>query len=220
MRRFATAVVIGGLLALSASSASALFVWSWDFEVDPTTEWNLSNLSWTLSPPGTPNKTSFEVLAAGNASITTTDYLPYFPTETFFLPYYRESFQPDSSLQRVAISVPGTAVQVPLLGYQADFTSLGTATLASYPSTTGFQGAGSTYAIGFSNPIISGAWSEAPKWVQIQYLVEGATAGSYFNLDSAEYSVVPEPGTLLIGAALTGLSTLTLRRRARKVKAA
>ena len=219
MRRFAAAVILCGLVALGASTASAVFIWSWDFEVDPTTEWTLNNLSWTLAPPGTPNKTSFQVVANGNASITTIDYLPYFPQETLFLPYVRDSFVPAPSLGRLAINV-ATAVDVQLIGYDAFYTPIGTATLASWPSTVGAGTSGSTYPIGPSNPIITAAWGSAPQWVKVNYLVSGASAGNYFNLDSAEYSVVPEPGTLLIGAALTGLSTMTLRRRAKKVKAA
>ena len=218
MRRLTLCLLLGGLAALCAMQASAIFIWSWDFEVDPTTEWQLTNLSSTLSPPGLPNKTSFQVQNSGvAASLTTLDYLPYKPNVFFGIPYYRESMVQAPALGLpFAVSVGAGALQTQLIGYRADLSVIGPATIATWP-TTAF--AANVWDISFANPNISGAWGETPEFVKINYLIDNPTAGWYFNLDSAEYSVVPEPGTLLIGAALTGLSTMTLRRRAKKVTA-
>lgn len=67
------------------------------------------------------------------------------------------------------------------------------------------------------------AWSPgpggiAPGYVNFAYELIGVDweEGMLFTADHFSYSIIPEPGTLLIGSLLAGLSGITLRRKRMK----
>ena len=77
------------------------------------------------------------------------------------------------------------------------------------------------------------SWTPHDIWMSLVMAVAGGLITTYFDgetwsdpapaadvIGREQWLTCTGQGTLLIGAALTGLSTMTLRRRAKKVKAA
>ncbi len=205
-------IVIAALVAVAGLSlvlpASALYEWSFDFATDPTTEWSVNNLNWALDPVGTPVRTAFTWDGTlGVPYIETLDYLEYNPTGS---PTLLHVFS-QSATYGNAIQV--SPVVVTALGFDVghNFTE------AAIVDTVAVQ---ASYAA--SLDLSSIAWTlGAPRFIKLSYETGFGQGGERFILDSVSYSVtpVPEPGTLLIGASLVGLSGFSLRRRARKNKA-
>ena len=67
----------------------------------------------------------------------------------------------------------------------------------------------------------TGSGGEVPAYVNFSYeLADPPVEGLVFTADEFSYNVIPEPGTLLIGSVLAGLSGAGLRRKRRKATAA
>ena len=74
-----------------------------------------------------------------------------------------------------------------------------------------------TYVTPFSGFTWSGSGGEVPAYVNFYYELAGPPVGGLvFTADEFSYNVIPEPGTLLIGSVLAGLSGAGMRRRKRR----
>ena len=204
---------IGALLLVAIATPGLSGIVLWQDNFNDASQWQLDGLTPSLNGTSV-TFSAVDPFVYGTAMrMSSPDVLPWYPdawVTNIVLDVDHLDFGPEVPPQQViGLRLYANTYSQPILNDTFKIESLIIQSVSA-PGTYVTSFTGFTWG--------TTAGGELPSYVNFAYELVGAPwqQGMLFTADHFSYSIVPEPGTLLIGGILAGLSGVGLRRKRAK----